>query len=378
MDKRFRLLMCMVTGLLCGCAMSVDTGLDTAKDDSFSSSLSVLAPGEMVHENLRLIWRATLDLEATRKTYMSEDALYVEDFTGRFISIDRSSGAIRWQRHMQYPLDFSPCFQGNDIYALAGGRLVVLDKDSGLEQRRRIVRVGVVADPGSIDEWLLVGSTRNSVHGVDLQTGNDVWRARLTSEVLSILVLPPEYVIATTTDGEVAAFQIGTGGFAWRLQLGKAPVAPPLLVGEKMYIGNSDFYLYMLDARRGVLRWKAPCGGVTIQRPALIDGIIYLVINPGILVAMDEESKEVIWEMPGVSQFLTAKADRIYARGKSGDLIIGDAPSGKVLQEMGVSDYRISLAEPDGGIIYLVRADGQMVALADESIPYIEKPIVGR
>ena len=379
MSQRLRLLLVWtVIGFLCVHVISIAADVDAEEAVRFSSSLSVLAPGEMAHEKLRLLWRATLNLKGTRNAYISEDALYVEDFAGHLISIDRGSGAIRWQLRMQYPLDFAPCFQGKEIYALTGGRLVVLDKDSGLEQRRRIVRVGVVADPGCFDEWLLVASTRNSVHGVDLQTGNAVWSGRLMSEVLSVLALPPEHVIAMTTDGEIAAFQIGTGEFAWRLKLDKSPAAPPLLVNERIYIGNSDFYLYAVDARRGVLKWKAPYGGVAIQRPVLVNDRIYLVIDPGSLVAVDLKSRKVLWEMPGVSQFLTTISGRIYGRSKSGNLIIGDAASGKLLQEIQASEYHISIAKPDEGVVYLVRSDGELVALADVDIPYAEKPIIGR
>ena len=96
------------------------------------------------------------------------------------------------------------------------------------------------------------------------------------------------------------------------------------------------------------------------------------------MVCMDLKTRKVLWEMPGVSQFLTTIEGRIYARSQSGNLVVGDAASGEVLHVLQSKEYYISLADPDEGIVYMARSDGQVVALADVIIPYPEKPIIGR
>jgi PQQ-like domain len=100
-----------------------------------------------------------------------DDVLAIHD--GRLISFDTAQGQIRWQ----VPGTFSgqPSVAHDRIYAVNGGRLVVLDELTHGELWSWQAPEGGIVGPMIVTETHLIASTAQSVHAVDLVTHDSVW-----------------------------------------------------------------------------------------------------------------------------------------------------------------------------------------------------------
>lgn len=127
-----------------------------------------------------------------------DDVIAIHD--GRLISFDTAQGTIRWELAGQFT--GQPSVAHGRIYAVAGGRLVVLDELSHAELWSWQPPDGGIVGPMIVTETHLLASTATSVHAVDLLTRQSAW----THPVAGHLALADDTLYVASPDGTLTAF----------------------------------------------------------------------------------------------------------------------------------------------------------------------------
>ncbi len=198
------------------------------------------------------------------------------------------------------------------------GRVVWSVEKEGLE---------VSGGPGAGEGLVLVGTSNGEVLALSQQDGSEVWRARVSSEVLSVPKAALGMVVVHTIDGKLYALNVSDGKIAWMYDR-SIPVltlhgnSSPVISGTKVICGFASGKLIAFDIDSGQQYWEAtiavPSGSSELERMVDIDGdpvvqggMVYVATYQGQLAAVSEDSGDVVWRRE-LSSYAGLGADYEY------------------------------------------------------------------
>jgi outer membrane protein assembly factor BamB len=198
------------------------------------------------------------------------------------------------------------------VVADARGRVSALDLASGTprwESRLRNARIASGVGVGS--GIAVVGTMDGYAIAVNLENGDEVWRTRLSSEVLAVSPVAAGIVVARTNDGRLHALDAPSGTVRWTVlrttpALSLRGVQVPQVLPGRVLAGFDTGRLLMLGANRGNVLWEAtvavPSGRSDLERMIDADGympvyrgVIFASSYQGRLAAVTVESGDPIW-----------------------------------------------------------------------------------
>lgn len=240
--------------------------------------------------------------------------------------------------------DFSPAVAGNAVFAAsAKGDIVRLDAASGQQTWRINAGETLSGGVGASDNLVLAGTPKGMVLAFD-HNGKALWRAKISSEVLSAPRVFAGVVVVRSGDSRIFGLNAADGSRKWVYER-----ATPSLS----------------------LRSSA---GVT-----LADGVAYVGFAGGKMVALKADDGKVLWEVSVAQPKGTTEIERIadvtslpavdgrmvYAVAFQGRVAAVDRVSGRVLWNREISSYT-GLAAQDGRV-YVTHSGGAVYALADDN-----------
>jgi outer membrane protein assembly factor BamB len=176
---------------------------------------------------------------------------------------------------------FSPAVAGNSVYAAAeDGTVMRLDLETGRVLWRQKAGSRLSGGVGAGENVVLVGTPDGEVIALD-SDGEQRWRARVSSEVLSPPLVLGDLVVARSADNRIFALDARDGRRRWVFQRN----VPPLLVRTPVGVATAPGLLIAgfpggkmvaLSPTNGVARWEAtvalPKGTTELERIADVVG----------------------------------------------------------------------------------------------------------
>jgi outer membrane protein assembly factor BamB len=275
MPVTLRLLALSLVLLLAGCG-----SMDPLK--LLEDAPNVDPPAELVDLNstisVREIWSTSVGSGSSRDRvklvpYVHGGRVYVADREGVVKALDSASGRVIWS----------------------------VEKE-GLE---------ISGGPGAGEGLVLVGTSNGEVVALSQQDGSEKWRARVSSEVLSVPKAGKGMVVVHTIDGKLYAMNASDGKMAWVYDR-SIPVltlhgnSSPVISGSAVICGFASGKLIAFDLVSGQQMWEStiavPTGRSELERMVDIDGdpvlrndMVYVATYQGQLAAVSRDSGDVIW-----------------------------------------------------------------------------------
>ncbi len=206
-----------------------------------------------------------------------------------------------------------PYVQGSRVYvANREGVVKALDSSSG-----RIVwsvekeGLEISGGPGAGEGLVLIGTSNGEVVALSEQDGSEKWRARVSSEVLSVPKTGRGVVVVHTIDGKLYAMDASDGKLKWVYDR-SIPVltlhgnSSPVISGSAVICGFASGKLISFDLESGQQIWEStiavPTGRSELERmvdidgdPVVQSGMIYVATYQGQLAAVVEDTGDVVW-----------------------------------------------------------------------------------
>ena len=188
-----------------------------------------------------------------------------------------------------------------NIISLASGEF---DADIELDT---IISAGV---SGNEDIWLV--ATRDAhVIAIDAHERSELWRTRVSSEVLARPIIHEGNVVVRTVDGKILSLALEDGKIRWQYQraipdLTLRGTSEPIVARGKIFAGLADGRLIALSPDDGSVIWdialSVPAGRSEIQRLVDIDGdaelygrVLYAASFQGRVAAIDVDRGQFLW-----------------------------------------------------------------------------------
>jgi len=232
-----------------------------------------------------------------------------------------------------------PVGDGSRIYAASfDGNVTAFDAQSGRQVWRNKLKSELSAGPGVGEGLVVVAAKDGMAMALDSASGAERWRASIDGESLARPLISGNYVVIQTIDNRLLALSIYDGREIWSVEqstpsLTQRGSASPVLVGGNVIAGFDNGRLSAVDLESGDVAWEAmlapPTGRSVLDRLADIDGAIasvgqdiYAAGYQGRLAAMASESGQVLWSRE-ISSYVGVAVDwnGVYTTRDDGEII---------------------------------------------------------
>lgn len=286
--------------------------------------------------------------------------------------------------------DFSPATQSNFVYAAgSSGDIAKFDANKGTQVWRIQAGETLSAGVGIGPNLILVGTPKGQVLAYD-DTGKLVWKARVSSEVLSVPRYDRNTVVVRCGDSRIYGINATDGARKWIYERNMPSLtlrssAGVLLDAGAVYAGFAGGKLVALRIDDGKLIWESSIalakGATEIERIAditslpVVDGpLIYAVAYQGRTAAIDRVSGKNLWYRDIDSYTgLSVDLGRVYVSASQGNAYSLEDSTGKTFwRQTALKNRRLSAPLPmesviaygdvEGNVHFLTREEGVFAA----------------
>ena len=267
-----------------------------------------------------------------------------------------------------------------NIISLASG---AFEEDIELDT---VISAGV---GGNEDVWLLA-SRDAYIIAVDAKKRSELWRTRVSSEVLARPLIHNNTAVVRTVDGKIVSLDLLTGNIRWQYQraipdLTLRGTSEPVITRDRVYAGLADGRLIAVSPEDGEVIWDAalatPAGRSEIQRLVDIDGdaelygrVLYAASFQGRVAAIDVDRGQFLWARDFSTHSGVVLDDKVlYSTDDKGHIWALDRLNGATIWKQDKLAYRkltrptifgdyLAVGDFEGYVHILSRYDGSFIA----------------
>lgn len=264
-------------------------------------------------------------------------------------SADIGSGT--WDRYLR----LTPAQYGDALYAAdKNGVVKAINAKNGKVIWRKNYRLPLSSDIGVSKKHLMLGSSNGDLIVLDRLTGDKLWSAVLSNEIISKPIYYRNKIIVKTVDSKVTSFHAKTGKIAWEhsekspelnQRVGSAPIAK----SDRVFLGFANGNMLALTTDEGKLSWKKL---LTSNKNFELDSL---------MVDIDVDPK--------------LYSNNLYVAGMNSNLVSIDTTNYSINWQKQISTYsgldvdRASVVVTDNdGIVYLYRRSGGRLVWRQEAL----------
>ena len=297
----------------------------------------------------------------------------------QMVKIDWSSNTGKTEKY-----DYTPALDSGAVYsANVDGKITKLDPINGRQLWQVNVGEPISGGVGTGAGIVLVGSSKGHVFAYDV-SGKLVWKAKLSSEVLSVPRYFEGIVIARSGDNRIYGLDATDGSRKWVYERINPALTLRSSVGVvvdsgAVYAGFAGGKMVAIRADNGKLIWEAtvaqPKGVTEIERIAditslpVVDGsVVYAVAYQGKIAAVDRATGRVVWNRD-ISSYsgLSVEDAKIFVSHTLGAVYSLDYETGKTYWRQGaLANRRLTAPLPMGNVIAVGDLEGYLHFLTRE------------
>ncbi|MBW7900287.1 MAG: outer membrane protein assembly factor BamB [Rhodocyclaceae bacterium] len=297
---------------------------------------------------------------------------------------------------------FTPAVVGDAAF-VAGGKGEVLRIEGGAVRWKIDAGTPLSGGVGSDGRRVVVGTPKGEVLAFDADGGKELWRARVSSEVLAAPAVSDTLVVVRSGDNRIFAFDAADGKRKWVYQRQTPPLslrtfAAPLIDGGYVFAGFPGGKLMAITTNNGASAWEGtvalPKGTTELDRvaditsaPVIAGRMICAVAYQGRIACFDLGTGNLAWARDMSSAVGLAADDRhIYVSDDQGAVhalaLTGGASIWKQdkLRQRQLSaplalGNTIAVGDLQGMVHFLSREDGAFVGRATtDGTPVVTQP----
>lgn len=299
---------------------------------------------------------------------------------------------------------YTPAVDGSAVFAASTkGEITRLDAATGKQVWSVSAGEVISGGVGAGENLVLVGTPKGMVLAFD-QNGKALWKAKVSSEVLSAPKIANGVVVVRSGDSRIYGLSAVDGKRKWVYEratpsLSLRSNAGVALADGAAYVGFAGGKMVALKADDGKLLWEAsvalPKGVTEIERIAditslpVVDGrVVYAVAFQGRVAAVDRTNGRVLWNRD-ISSYngLSADDGRVFVTHSGGAVYSLDNGSGKsywrqggllnrqVSAPMPIGEY-VAVGDLEGYVHFLGNEDGAFAArIQTDKSPVLAQPV---
>ena len=238
------------------------------------------------------IWADDSYFYSTRNVMSCSDGLvFPSTETNEIVALDASTGTVEWVYNAgAYPVGGATVTGGVlyqamlDFYTYTG-LFVALDESSGALLWSEIVDNIAVGPPLYAQGNVYIGTYSGTMYALDAADGSIVWKH---SGYNTIDFGTPAYdggaIYYCDMGGSMFALDATDGSLIWNSGVGSGSASAPAYANGYLYIASHDGNLYTVDSFDGTVVGSDYLGPGSTSSPAVSDGWIWVEANDGTVI----------------------------------------------------------------------------------------------
>lgn len=228
---------------------------------SDSLGIFALAPPKSRVECINLLngkrlWKTRLS-DASGGSILIDNYLIMSSRDGSVVSIELTSGDIRWEYDFETRLSSPPVFDDGRVYqATDDGQLFALDFENG--EKIYSLKLGAPIMGGiSILENIYLADLEGSVYAIEKDAGQIIWESKTDGPIWSAPSVADSFVVVASGSGTLTALDSRTGEFVWENDLVNVIKAPTTIVNNFVVTATLAGELYahsLIDGQQVAMR----------------------------------------------------------------------------------------------------------------------------
>jgi outer membrane protein assembly factor BamB len=301
--------------------------------------------------------------------------------------------------------ELSPALAGNTVVvASADGSIARVEADNGKQLWRIKAGMDLTAGVASDGNLIVVGGAKGMLLAYDMD-GKPLWKAQLSSEILSAPAVAHGFVVARSIDNRIVGFDATSGEKKWTVQRPSPALtlrlAPGMAVHDKdVIIAQPGGKLSSLLMATGAPRWEIEVGvakgSTELERvtdiggtPVVYDNDVCAVSYQGRVGCFDVATGASRW-MRDLSSQVGVAVDQLYvfASDDKGAVYAFNREGGTSAWKNDKLSYRrlstpvsfgraVAVGDYQGYVHFLAREDGKLLArVATDGSAITANPVV--
>ncbi len=278
----------------------------------------------------------------------------------------------------------------NSLYATtAFGGIIAFNNKTGETKWQKIIDSPIRIAPVIADNFLLIQTVDNKIFAYNNNTGEELWKFSVASEnttfnsgAVPTYCKEDNVVIAGFSNGEIVVINANTGTPLWSSMLisnknNKSStninsiVSYPIIEDGVIYAIGNDNLMVALDIQNGEQIWQNEIGA--LQNMLLVGDYIFVMANNNYLYAVNKLTGEVMWDT-NIRNFITEE-NKIIAYANSPIMINNyilltlsnglvlkiNATNGKVVAQMNLQNSISNMPIVANQNIYIISDNAKLM-----------------
>jgi outer membrane protein assembly factor BamB len=335
-------------------------------------------------------WFAQVQLNVSRHRMRSwllfENNLLALTTGGLIHSFNADTGETLWTAQPG-PLDqpaTGPAASGKYVSVVSGGELYVLDRANGQLLWSRTLGSAAAAAPTLSEEYAYVSFLNGRVEGHRLDKRSALpWYSQSVGRIFHSPSTSGRVITWPTDRGYLYVGQASPPRVLYRIETTSPVTAPPTEADPYLYVASADGHVYCFDALDGDEVWRYSMGYTATGRAAVVGDRLYVASNEPMLHAVNAITGELLWTVPGITQFVAQGLKNAYGLDDLGKLVIIDVETGKYVGTLAGENYQAVFNEQsdrvflvnDRGLVQCLHEIGAVEPTMYRKIPKIKEQL---
>jgi len=319
--------------------------------------------------------RWQLDASVTSNIIVDDGKLFFGDSIGDCYAVDKNSGEVLWTYNAGGSIIGTPAIaydkENKIIFVSSDGSIVCLSVYDGSliwEYEPRENKNDAVNDGSAVGSGLFfITKADGKLYALDVNTGRTVWTFKGGDQGLRTA---PAYsdglIFLGEYNGILNILDAKTGK---RISGGGAggAVNTPAPNDGKVYFSSWDGSVQAVQIKSVIPLWNTNIKDPITTAPAVSGGIIAVGTGRGLLVALDEQNGEMLWNFDPHGGSISAKPmianGKVFACPEGGSVYELNSRTGRLIDKFETGGISTNPSFADG--IFYFASDGKVIALSE-------------
>jgi len=333
----------------------------------------LVSPMLLEHANLKIVWEDKLSIktdETLEQLLILGNSIYAISNRNYMVSLNKENGDIIFRRIVApegLPVAGLKLY-GYELISIVGTKLIEIDPQTGNQLKNVDVGFGIACPAARNSSFFYLSGIDKRLHTLRAEDKVQIFEVAAENDSLITSIIAHDISVIFGTDaGNVISITPDRPKKLWQFDAAGSIAGPIVRDGMSLFFASKDTNVYRVDMiglpLRRQLVWKYQTDGVLENEPRVTQQVVYQSVPGKGLTAIDKQSGQFMWSVPGGVDLLTEAKDRAYVITKNRKLVVMDNISTKKLYSVNFAEVTRHTANITDSKIYIADEHGRIACL---------------
>jgi outer membrane protein assembly factor BamB len=337
------------------------------------SSQRLVSPKLLEHANLKILWENKLSIkntESLEQLLILGNSIYAISDRNYMVSLNKENGNIIFRRVVApegLPVAGLKLY-GDELISIVGTKLIEIDPKTGNQLKTADVGFGIACPAARNSSYFYISGADKRLHTLRAEDKVQIFEVAADNDSMITSIIAHDISVIFGTDaGNVISITPDRPTKLWQFDADGGIAGPIIRDGMSLFFASKDTNVYRVDMvglpLRKQLVWKYQTDGLLDREPRITQQVVYQNVPAKGIIAIDKQSGQFMWSVPGGVDLLAEAKDRAYVITKDRKLVVMDNLSAKKLYSVNFAEVTRHTANTTDSKMYIADEHGRIACL---------------